>query len=362
MRTPTQSSPLASQSTDSDPSPLPLEVRRHPLVGHVGKQLVHRCGLKGSPDQPQPLIIGISGGADSIALLLACSVIASRRSGVTLIKPVAVHVHHHLRDSADDDATWVADLCLWFGVVCHIEHVHPGEMDGNVSANARTLRYEALTNVAKREQANYIAVAHHGDDQLETMIMALGRGAGLMGFSGMPWTRPLEGHEDIHLVRPLLDSRHHECEALCRAGGIVWREDPSNLDPSSARARVRHEITPVMDSLWPDAARRVTATGDLLAAAGIALEKMLGDIFGDPAQRTWVRNELKYLAPAIISAGLRRAALDCAPEVADEIGQKHLLQAAEAIADEEVRPRSFDWPGGIELCITSRQVEMKPGG
>ena len=68
------------------------------------------------------------------------------------------------------------------------------------------------------------------------------------------------------------------------------------------------------------------------------------------------------LAAPIRPAAPRRAALDCAPQVADASGAKHLGQAAEAIADEEVRPRSFDWPGGIELCITSRQVEMKPGG
>lgn len=361
MRTSTPPPGPPASPTDSESSRLPLEMRRHPLVGHVEKQLVWRCGLKGCLNRPQSLVIGISGGADSVALLLACAAIASRQSCVALITPIAVHVHHHLRDSADEDATWVADLCRRLGVACHVEHVQPGEMPGNVAANARKLRYKALANVAKRERANYIAVAHHGDDQLETMLMALGRGTGLEGFSGMPWTRPLEGHEDLHLVRPLLDSRHHECEALCRAAGIVWREDPGNLDPTSARARVRHEITPVMDLLWPDAARRVTATGDLVAVAGIALEKMLVDIFGDPTQRSWVRSELKNLAPAIISAGLRRAALNCAPQVADEIGQKHLLQAAEAIADEEVRPRRFDWPGGIELCVTSRQVEMKPG-
>ncbi len=351
---------------ESPPSPatgdvgLPLAARRHALVARVERRLRARCEV--GAEGPATVVIGVSGGADSTALLLAMATIASREATPSMpgIVPVVAHVHHHLRDAADDDATWVETLCAKLGVECHVLHVNPADVSGNCAANARALRYESLLDAARAMGAHHVAVAHHADDQLETILMALGRGAGLDGLAGMPWRRAMD--RGVTLVRPLLDTRRAECEELCRAAELSWREDPGNLDPSSTRARVRQEIAPVMEALWPDAARRVTNLGELVDTAALLLRQHLEVVFGSARERRWVRHELQGVAAPLLGAGLRRAALDEMPHAADELGQKHLLAAADAILDDERRPRSFDWPCGLRLEIDAHKILLKRQG
>src|SRR5262245_31700790 len=157
-----------------------LAARRHPLVAEIDRQL-HRLGVfppsmdeaQAADGLEQPLVLGVSGGADSVALLLACAVLAqrSKNNGHVRLIPIAVHVHHHLRASAGADASWVQKLCQKLGIECVVEHVRPGELNGNVSANARMLRYEVLARSARRFGAAHVAVAHHGEDQLETVLI-----------------------------------------------------------------------------------------------------------------------------------------------------------------------------------------------
>ncbi len=178
-----------------------------------------------------------------------------------LFEPVVVHVHHHLRDAADADADWVMLLCGRFGVECHIEHVHPAFERGNTYANARRLRYAAMTKVAGEIGAKHVLVAHHAEDQLETVLMAMCRGAGPRGLTGMRMSRAMGG---LTLLRPLLHVRKHDCEEMCRKADIEWREDASNKDVSRRRARLRRDVLPVLEELWPDAAKRASMNGVLL--------------------------------------------------------------------------------------------------
>ncbi|MCZ6835364.1 MAG: tRNA lysidine(34) synthetase TilS [Planctomycetota bacterium] len=337
---------------------LPLEARRHPLVARIEKTLDTRCGVDGSKDEALPIVVGVSGGADSCALLLVLKAIAlHERPGKPGLRPIVVHVNHHLRESADEDASFARQLASSLDVEFHLEHVHPGDLPGNMASNARSLRYQALGDVARRVGARLVAVAHHGDDQLETILMALGRGAGLEGLAGMPWRRDMG--EGLSLLRPMLEVRHSECEAMCRSAGLEWREDPGNLDMKSARARIRQEVVPVLDALWPDVASRITNSCDLAQAAGEALDQLLARLFGDPGLRSWSREKLQGSSVPILGAGLRRAALDAVPEVTDELGQKHLIQAAQAILDEDRTPKTYDWPLGLQLIVNSKAVELK---
>jgi tRNA(Ile)-lysidine synthase len=347
----------ASPATGRVPPGLPLAARRDPIVSTVARRLLGRCGVSAG----SRVVIGVSGGADSVALLLAGRALAERDAkGAAGIVPVAVHVHHHLRGGdADGDAAFVASLCADLDVEIHVEHVRPDDGPGNLAQRARTMRYEALRRVAASVRAPAVAVAHHGDDQLETLVMALARGAGADGLGGMPWRRPID--DDVALVRPLLDLRADDCRALCRRAGIGWREDASNLDPASARGRLRRDVMPVLEALWNGAPRRATHTAELLAAAGGALERQLDTVLGDRSRRRWPRAALADLPVPIIAAGLRRAAVHAAPDRRDDLGQRLLLPAAEAIADDDVRPRSFDWPGGLHLEITARDVALVAG-
>ncbi len=303
------------------------------------------------------LAIGVSGGPDSVALLLATAVLARRVDAV--VSPVVVHVNHHLREAAPEDEAFVVELCRRFGLDMHVRHVYPAGRPGNLQANARSLRYEALAASARSAGAAFVAVAHHADDQLETMLMALGRGAGLDGLSGMRWARPVG--DGITLVRPLLAVRKADCEDLCRAAGISWRVDPSNTDPSTVRGRLRRDVVDVLESLWPDAATRATGTADIVAAARELLEAQLHRVFGAPAVRQWDRDALRALSPVVIAAGLRRAAVEADPAVTDELGQSVLGVVAEAIADAVRRPRRFDWPGNLKVVVTAGEVRLEDG-
>lgn len=353
--------PRDSVVSGPNPEKLALTARRHPLVAQVQRQL-DRCGVPGGSAAPleTPVVIGVSGGADSVALLLSILAISGRRRGAGArggrMVPIAVHVHHHLRPSAKGDAAWVARLCVRFGIECRVEHVHPSKLNGNISANARRLRYAALLRIAHEIGAGAVAVAHHGEDQLETILIALCRGAGLDGLAGMAWSRPLD--DRVMLVRPLLGVRKSDCQSFCEAAGVKWREDPTNSDASKARSRLRRDVLPVLEELWPDAARRVMATADLLEAARAALQRQVEESFGPPAQRQWPRALLKPLPGPIIAAGLRRAALHAAPSIADDLSQRLLLPVAAAIRSDDRTPHRFDWPGGLGVRVNSRQVAL----
>ena len=304
------------------------------------------------------MAIGVSGGPDSLALLLALAVL-HRRGGAAAVTPVAVHVNHHLRDAAGDDEALVVKVCCRYGLDVHVRHVYPQRRSGNLAANARALRYEALAGAAGSARAGFVAVAHHADDQFETMLMALGRGTGLNGLAGMRWSRPLA--EGIVLVRPLLALRKSDCEDFCRAAEVAWCLDPTNADPATARGRLRRDVLGVFESLWPDAAARASGTADVIAAATTALGRGLGRVFGDPSVRRWDRDILRPLPGAVVGAGLRRAAVNAAPEIADDLGQAVLGAVADAIGDTQRRPRSFDWPGGLRAVVTSREVRLEAG-
>ena len=335
------------------PSEIPLAARRHRLVAEVQRRLAGRCGVPAGA----MLAIGVSGGPDSVALLLATAVLARRVDAV--VSPVVVHVNHHLREAAPEDEAFVVELCRRFGLDMHVRHVYPAGRPGNLQANARSLRYEALAASARSAGAAFVAVAHHADDQLETMLMALGRGAGLDGLSGMRWARPVG--DGITLVRPLLAVRKADCEDLCRAAGISWRVDPSNTDPSTVRGRLRRDVVDVLESLWPDAATRATGTADVVAAGRVALDEQLDRTFGAASVRKWDRDALRALSPVVIAAGLRRAAVEGDPAVADDLGQSVLGVVAEAIADADRRPRRFDWPGNLTVVVTAGEVRLEDG-
>lgn len=323
-------------------------------MAEVKQKLQNRCGVS----KADPLVVAVSGGVDSVALLGACQVLSHRKSHDYNIKSVvAVHVHHHLRDSADQDAEFVKVLCDRLGVQLIIKDVYPGKEQGNIAANARDLRYEALAQAARSVNSSHIATAHHGDDQLETIIIALCRGAGVDGLSGMAWTRLLDN--GIFLVRPLLGLRKANCIAFCQMAELCWREDPTNIDPTQVRARLRRDVLPVLEELWPDAASRATGAADAMAIARHALDAQLQTTFGEATANKWNRSDIALLPLPIITAGLRRAAIAVHPDIADSLGQSLLNQAAEAISSDDRAPKEYHWPGGVVLSITSKQIKIK---
>jgi tRNA(Ile)-lysidine synthase len=319
-------------------------------VATVRQRLRTRCGISDGA----VVVVGVSGGADSLSLLIACAALRDTSSGIKDL--TAVHVHHHLREQADADAAHVEQVAALLDVPVCIAHVHPADLPGNRAANARRLRYEALAGAADDVGADAVAVGHHAEDQLETMLMAMCRGSGLDGLSGMPWRRVLDGCSAL-LVRPLLATRKAECQSLCRAAEVTWCEDASNLDRSQARPRLRSEVLPVLESLWPDAAQHAAQAADVFDAVGTMVESHLSQVFGPVESRQWKRSTLRTLPAPLIAAGLRRAAIAAgAPPVS--LGQRQLMPAAEAIADKTTHPRTFALGSACLLKLTVDHVEL----
>jgi tRNA(Ile)-lysidine synthase len=178
-----------------------------------------------------PLLVAVSGGPDSVALLLLVRETLGARC-------VAATVDHGLRAEAAGEAAWVARLCATLGVPHAVLTGALPERDGrtrNLSARARALRYALLRAHAERIGAAAIATAHHADDQVETLVMRLNRGAGLAGLAGV------RARGD-GIVRPLLAWRRAELAGIVAACGIVPVDDPSNRDARFDRARLRSAI------------------------------------------------------------------------------------------------------------------------
>jgi tRNA(Ile)-lysidine synthase len=269
------------------------------------------------------LLVAVSGGADSTALLLALH----RLAPALRLELHAAHLHHGLRGAeADADLRFVRRLCAGLGLPldaarwdtrARMRRRGLSGQDG-----LRVLRREFLAAAARRAGAGAVVTAHTADDQLETLLMRLGRGAGLPGLAGMrPATRRAgPGGERLLWLKPLLGATRAMIEADLTAAGQAWREDRSNRDPRYTRSRVRHEAIPALGrALLPRAGaararellalRAVRATAAARAAA-VALERLAARVPGATASPKGRGVTLPAARLAVLPGALRRAVLE----------------------------------------------------
>ncbi|MBI1797614.1 MAG: tRNA lysidine(34) synthetase TilS [Candidatus Eisenbacteria bacterium] len=186
------------------------------------------------------IVVAVSGGADSTALLLGLDALA-HEFGYGLR---AAHLHHGLRgDDADRDLAAVRALCERVGVPLHAARwdcrARMKRRGLSGQAGLRVLRRGFLAGIARRARAAAVATAHTADDQLETVLLRLARGTGLAGLGGMSARHGA-------WIRPLLLATRAEIEADLRSAGVAWREDRSNDDPRYSRSRVRRDVIPAL--------------------------------------------------------------------------------------------------------------------
>ncbi len=226
------------------------------------------------------LVAGVSGGVDSVCLLHLLTRLAPEFN----LDLYVVHVHHHIRGAdADADAAFVEEIARGLGlpvVVRHVDVPHRArEARASLEETARQWRYAILGREANALAARWIAVAHNADDQVETVLMHILRGAGLAGLRGM---RPLTEYralrlplvpqperpqgETLWLVRPLLYTLRQDINAWVEAQGLTYRFDRSNLDTTYFRNRLRHEIIPLLETVNPQVKQALFATAELAAA------------------------------------------------------------------------------------------------
>jgi tRNA(Ile)-lysidine synthase len=206
--------------------------------------------------------VGVSGGADSLCLLHAL-----RSLGYPVI---AAHYEHGLRLSSREDAQRVVDLTSGMGVVCHVEHGNAAQYalqrSLSVEDAARQLRYRFLFKLAEEQQAQAVLVAHQADDQIETVLMHLLRGAGLDGLMGMSYRlAPNPWSPNIPLVRPMLDLWRPQILAYLERAGLSGLEDETNQDTSYVRNRVRLELIPYLKTFNPAAGQVLLRMARLLS-------------------------------------------------------------------------------------------------
>ena len=223
-------------------------------------------GLAGLKPVDLPLVVAYSGGADSTALLL---MLAQQHPG----QVQAIHIHHGLQEAADDFAAHCQVFCDRLNIPLHVTHVNAEAVSGQSPEDAaRKARYTALLaqvlhingaldqQIHARAAIKKIAIAQHADDQVETLLLALSRGAGLPGLSSMPasWERG-----GVNFIRPLLGLTSFEIRTWLANQGLVarhpgsphighgWVEDPTNTDTQFTRNRIRHELIPALEKTFP---------------------------------------------------------------------------------------------------------------
>lgn len=321
-------------------------VRRLPDIVHDN---LARLGGNG------PGVIAVSGGADSVALLRA----------IVEVKPDATfyvaHLNHQLRgNDSDGDADFVKQLCPH--LPHFIESADVGraaeERGENLEATARRVRYEFLLRVAKETGSAWIATAHTQDDQAETVLHRVIRGAGLRGLRGIAAVREFSG---VQLIRPMLDvSRRDVLEYLADIGQ-AWREDSSNIDPAFTRNRIRHELLPLLRTFNPGVASALSRLSEQANEAFIE---------SDARSRQLLQRMEKPRAGAtiVLDPTLTTADLPQLREMLvviweregwprDGMTHEHWQRAADVLLG---RAKAWDLPDGIRIVKSSRTVQIGP--
>jgi len=213
-----------------------------------------RAALRRLAPEASRVLVAVSGGSDSVALLRALS-------GAPDLELVVAHLDHGLRDDAAEDAAWVAATCERLDVPCVLGTAPVGSIASrerrNVEEVGRTVRYAFLTRIARERACDVVATAHTRSDQAESVVLQLLRG------SAHP-----RGIEPRHgrVVRPLLELSKDDLRGWLDGLGQDWREDLSNRDMSRDRAWLRHQVLPRLERRRPGAVARLARFGHLRAA------------------------------------------------------------------------------------------------
>lgn len=304
-----------------------------------------RRGMRSAGVSPDAHIVAaVSGGRDSMALLVALAALGG---------PVVVaHVHHHRRAEADIELERVRTVTSRFGMTFECAH-----LDGDPSAtpaDLRAARYAALIDIARSHKSSLIATGHQAEDQLETILLAMIRGAGPRGLVGMRMRRPL--CEGIDVFRPMLEVRRGSAQQLCEEANVEWCDDPTNEDPSTLRGLLRREVVPAMESIRAGAAQRISEATPLRQSAADALDAAVRR----PVEGRWPRADLAAMTEGLRIASIHLAAV-AACGGADAVSSACVRDASAAITDTREHRRTFELGGGVVCVVEAKWVRLEAG-
>ncbi len=276
------------------------------------------------PDRPERVAVAVSGGSDSMAAL---HLLAQAGHAV-----LAVTVDHGLRDESAEEARFVAGVCSELGVPHTILRWEHGDVEGNLQDAARTARYRLVADWAVERGISHVALGHTADDQAETFLMRLARGAGVDGLSAM---RARWVQDGVTFVRPFLGQSRAALRGYMERRGLAWVEDPSNADPRFERVKARAALAE-------------------LAPLGITAE-VLGGVAGNLSE---VRQALELhcaeVARAITVPALGDVVFDRAGllAAAPEVRRRLLVGALRWVASAHYPPRG-EKVAGLEHAIVT---------
>jgi tRNA(Ile)-lysidine synthase len=323
------------------------------------------------PESEANVVVAVSGGADSTALLLALQELIAREK--LQLNLTVAHLDHGLRSESRNDAQWVAHTAKGFGFNIVLGRANlkgtaaKKSQAENLEQAARNARYEFLSKTALQKHAAHVLTAHTLDDQAETILMRLLRGSAAEGLSGTPVIRPIMRGSKVLLVRPLLAwARRSDTEDYCRLRRIDFLRDEMNDDESFSRVRVRKQLLPLMKSFNGRIVETLSRTAELLNEDAAALADDAQRLLELALPETGKNNET---APPRLSvsvllqkpAAVRRRALRewIARERGDlsRIEMVHLL-AVEKLLNEGRGGRIAELPNGMTVTRKRGMLEL----
>jgi tRNA(Ile)-lysidine synthase len=319
----------------------------HPFV----RDLVTEWRRLEMPFDEQAVIIAVSGGADSVSLLLAMHDVRQREK--LRLRLVAAHYNHKLRGTESDaDEQFVRELTSTLGLELAVGRA--GAMpDGNLEQNARVARYDFLLKTAAGINAAFVMTGHTINDQAETVLMNLIRGSGPDGLSGMRTVRPLNGGQNTDksetsiaantlLVRPLLTwAKRLDTEAYCRDRNVEYRYDTMNEDTAFKRVRIRKILLPLLEDMNPKIVDTLSNTALLMQGL---VDRNGNDIAPVPNGRQLGLDVVRSLSDAERTEYLRTWLVRCRG-TARQLQLKH-IRAIERLALSNKSGRTAELPGG----------------
>lgn len=309
------------------------------------------------PTSGANLVLAVSGGADSTALVLGVHELIT--AGKLSITPIVAHLDHGLRETSRRDSRWVSELAkrLAFKSVIGRSKVaeQAQETSDNLEQAARLARYEFLERTAKRYKADFVLTAHTMDDQAETVLLRLMRGSSAVGLGGMQSSRSLSKGSQIQLVRPLLWTRRVQTEDYCRKRKVDFLQDEMNQDERFARVKVRKQLLPLMHTFNNKIVEAISRTATLLTEDGAVLVSNADSLLKAAQDSETETGSLNVKVLADAPAALRRRALrqwiSNGRGDSRRIEMVHLL-AVEKLLDGEKGGRLVQLPNG---CSVSRR-------
>ena len=295
-------------------------------------------------------LIGLSGGADSVALLM--TLLPDIRDG--RIAAEAVHVNHGLRGTeSDDDEKFCRELCEREGVPLT---VYRADLQGKTDEDsARKARYGFFREKYKAFKADGLILAHHADDQAETFLMRLTRGAGPEGLECM---REDETVEDIRILRPMLRIRREEIRAALTEDGTGWREDSTNTDTAYLRNKVRQELIPALEAISESAVDKICRTAGMIAADNDVLDAAAEKLLRENAKGSILNAAAITAEPEAVRRRVLRKWWNAEGPVLEE----HALSAAQTEALTallDVTKGKINLPGGVYAVRTGKHLILR---